>query len=135
MQLVAPSAVRMADATDAMICTIHFSVSFLVMVYTPPFCQLALSVLLLFPGCRRAGPVPRPQRSIAVTVYFPQMNPRGRLAQAPLLDPPQPPPGAHVSQTHPLLHSLRGIADLLRARRALTRRGRAKFQQVALIFR
>ena len=31
-QLVAPSAVTMAVATDAMICTINFSVSFLLMV-------------------------------------------------------------------------------------------------------
>ena len=30
MQDVAPSAVRMADATDAMICTTHFNVSFFV---------------------------------------------------------------------------------------------------------
>ena len=30
MQDVAPSAVRMADAIDAMICTTHFKVSFLV---------------------------------------------------------------------------------------------------------
>ena len=32
MQLVAPSAVTIAVATDAMICTMNFSVSFLVMV-------------------------------------------------------------------------------------------------------
>ena len=30
MQDVAPSAVRMADATEAMICTTHFNVSFFV---------------------------------------------------------------------------------------------------------
>lgn len=32
MQLVAPNAVRMAVATDAMICTIHLQVSFFVIV-------------------------------------------------------------------------------------------------------
>ena len=32
MQLVAPSAVTIAVATDAMICTMNFSVSFFVMV-------------------------------------------------------------------------------------------------------
>ena len=30
IQLVAPKAVKMADATDAMICTIHLMASFLV---------------------------------------------------------------------------------------------------------
>ena len=47
MQLVAPSAVRMADATDAMICTIHLSVSFLVIAVPPFLClnsALTLSV-------------------------------------------------------------------------------------------
>jgi len=33
MQLVAPRAVRIADAILAMICTIHFRVSFLVIAY------------------------------------------------------------------------------------------------------
>ena len=42
MQLVAPSAVRMADATDAMICTIHFSVSFLVIVSSFSFVLIAI---------------------------------------------------------------------------------------------
>jgi len=37
MQLVAPRAVRIADAIDAMICTIHFRVSFLVIVYLLPY--------------------------------------------------------------------------------------------------
>ena len=32
MQLVAPSAVSIADAIDAIICTMNFSVSFLVIV-------------------------------------------------------------------------------------------------------
>ena len=32
IQLVAPSAVRIAVATDAMICTIHFTVSFFVII-------------------------------------------------------------------------------------------------------
>jgi len=36
MQDVAPRAVRIADAIDAMICTIHFRVSFLVIVYLLP---------------------------------------------------------------------------------------------------
>ena len=34
MQLVAPRAVRMADATDAMICTTHFKVSFFVIRFS-----------------------------------------------------------------------------------------------------
>ena len=34
MQLVAPSAVTMAVATDAMICTINFKVSFLLIILT-----------------------------------------------------------------------------------------------------
>ena len=33
MQLVAPSAVTMAVATDAMICTINFNVSFLLIAF------------------------------------------------------------------------------------------------------
>ena len=33
MQLVAPSAVKIAVATDAMICTIHLKVSFLVIIF------------------------------------------------------------------------------------------------------
>jgi len=37
MQLVAPRAVRIADAIDAMICTIHFRVSFLVIAYLLPY--------------------------------------------------------------------------------------------------
>ena len=119
MQLVAPSAVRMADATDAMICTIHLSVSFLVIaVHTSflsvsPFCFTSLSRL---PAGRARAP---PTAVNCRHRLFSSDEPRGRLAQAPLLDPPQPPPGAHVSQTHSFLHSLRGIADLLRARRAL----------------
>ena len=36
MQLVAPRAVRIADAIDAMICTIHLRVSFFVIVYLLP---------------------------------------------------------------------------------------------------
>jgi len=36
MQDVAPRAVRIADAIDAMICTIHFRVSFLVIAYLLP---------------------------------------------------------------------------------------------------
>ena len=34
MQDVAPSAVRIADAIDAMICTTHFKVSFLVICFS-----------------------------------------------------------------------------------------------------
>ena len=33
MQLVAPSAVRIAEAIEAIICTIHLKVSFFVIVY------------------------------------------------------------------------------------------------------
>ena len=40
MQLVAPRAVRIADAIDAMICTIHFRVSFLVIAYLLPLDRL-----------------------------------------------------------------------------------------------
>ena len=59
MQLVAPSAVRMADATDAMICTIHFSVSFLVIVVHTSF--LSVSPFLFyfsFPAAGGQGPCP-----------------------------------------------------------------------------
>ena len=37
MHEVAPSAVSTAEITDAMICSVHFKVSFLVILY-PPFC-------------------------------------------------------------------------------------------------
>jgi hypothetical protein len=40
MQLVAPRAVRIADAILAMICTIHFRVSFLVIAYLLPLDRL-----------------------------------------------------------------------------------------------
>jgi hypothetical protein len=36
MKLVAPRAVRIADAIDAMICTIHLRVSFFVIIYLLP---------------------------------------------------------------------------------------------------
>jgi hypothetical protein len=45
MQDVAPRAVRIADAIDAMICTIHFRVSFLVIVYLLPYTDYSMSPL------------------------------------------------------------------------------------------
>ena len=42
MHDVAPSAVRMADAIDAMICTTHFNVSFLVIRFTFSYSAVSL---------------------------------------------------------------------------------------------
>ena len=46
MQLVAPSAVRMADATDAMICTTHFKVSFFVIRFKILMVKVTDSLIL-----------------------------------------------------------------------------------------
>ena len=53
MQLVAPRAVRMADAMEAISCTINLTVSFLVIAYPPFFLMIVAEVVVA--GVTAAG--------------------------------------------------------------------------------
>ena len=65
MQLVAPRAVRMAVATEAIICTIHLKVSFLVIIF------LVLMVLLVGYRLCKSG---KAERNTLFSVGFPSFG-------------------------------------------------------------
>ena len=53
MQLVVPSAVKMALITDAKICSVHLMVSFFVIAHLPSNCFQRLSSRLVSTACFR----------------------------------------------------------------------------------